>query len=800
MDPLFQAILDSSKEGLPSWVTQNLGANRVGGYSDVGPAPETNPVYEGRASEAYERGKEPGSSKRPFIKQFVDAFMGLGDPRAQAELPKARDVGEGFFNPPVGLGILAGKKALGAPLEKLKKALEAEARGVPSQEIWRKYGWERGADKQWRWEIPDDAARVSQRAQETLGGGASVETGVLGDVLEHPELFKAYPGLAQIPASVVKAARSGSYTPTMAEGGASIKAAAQAPESLLRTLTHEGQHGVQEVEGFAPGGSPEAMKQGEIASVRSRPMSAEDLKDPARTAYQRLAGETEARNAEARLVDSDLRKFAPGVTEDVPRLLQIVRAAQAAGEQLAVKEKGGMWHPEAVERLSEPLYSKLATGDLAQFSRAELRMGEGMNEPGYAQNKAAADWSDRAIRNYLNKYAGTKEDPLRDVEIPFGEGTKRWEDITDRIIKHKPVEAFDEITMRYGELPGGLDSVERRYRAQGLESVKPGEYVSDIPVKGQKALETHRDREALTSYLSHVGDYLREHVHPDKLAQYDLTRAVKETAALDAKMAKEMEKSAASTTKSLPVYKEYDGGFKWVELKKPERLTEEQAKMVKPGRENGPQGGEYIALDGAGKQIKNNYTGELAGGSTPEEAWLAGRLAEEGNQMGHCVGGYCHEVAEGNSKIYSLRDSKGKSHVTVEVEPPTLWKNQSPVDLHNKGVLTTEEFYRLQKDDKTNPGFSPEALGEAMKLPWREAEQELSRRWLANPENAKAVPSITQIKGKQNRAPVAEYLPYVQDFVRSGKWGEVEDIGNTGLMKNSKGEYVPMSEFQKGDL
>ena len=34
--------------------------------------------------------------------------------------------------------------------------------------------------------------------------------------------------------------------------------------------------------------------------------------------------------------------------------------------------------------------------------------------------------------------------------------------------------------------------------------------------------------------------------------------------------------------------------------------------------------------------------------------------------MGHCVGGYCDDVASGQSNIYSLRDAKGKPSVTIE--------------------------------------------------------------------------------------------------------------------------------------
>ena len=50
--------------------------------------------------------------------------------------------------------------------------------------------------------------------------------------------------------------------------------------------------------------------------------------------------------------------------------------------------------------------------------------------------------------------------------------------------------------------------------------------------------------------------------------------------------------------------------------------------------------------------------------------------------------------------------------------------------------------------------------------------------------------SIYQIKGKGNAAPSEEYLPYVQDFVRSGKWSDVKDLQNTGLYKtNSESKF-----------
>lgn len=400
----------------------------------------------------------------------------------------------------------------------------------------------------------------------------------------------------------------------------------------------------------------------------------------------------------------------------------------------AVKGKGGMWHPEAVERLSRPIMSKLIEA-------------QGM-EPGMG-----SAWSEKSVRNYLNKHAGTEGDPLKDVVLPSG---KKWGEVTDAIITNKQVEG-----------PRGPETQYNILR----EGAAPGQ-IAKIE---------------LSDYLSHVGDYLRQNVPAEKLQQYDLVRAVKETAKNDERVAKEMDKAAAASMKDMPVYKDYGDGMKWVELKLPEKLTEEQERRVKetlgseleghfPPHEELPARG-YVALDSKNEPIKNSYQDIWAVGRTPEEAHLAGQLAEEGNQMGHCVGGYCEDVASGETRILSLRDAKGRSHVTVELRRETImnWDNISPAEKENlitdfrrnaKGGETQGEYYRREK---------PEA--------WAKIK----------PDD---LTNIEQIKGKQNRAPNVEYLPYVQDLVKGGKWGEVQDLENTGLYSIAGKEYVTGSELQ----
>jgi hypothetical protein len=132
--------------------------------------------------------------------------------------------------------------------------------------------------------------------------------------------------------------------------------------------------------------------------------------------------------------------------------------------------------------------------------------------------------------------------------------------------------------------------------------------------------------------------------------------------------------------------------------------------------------------------------------------------------MGHCVGSYCDDVAGGKSRIYSLRDAKGEPHVTIEVKPNQYlnfnsWWEQQPKELRD------EINARARRGEHNSSIFEAPEFLEA-----RDSQP----------------PVIKQIKGKQNRAPKEEYLPFVQDFVKSGQWSDVGDIQNTGLHKLDK--------------
>lgn len=143
-------------------------------------------------------------------------------------------------------------------------------------------------------------------------------------------------------------------------------------------------------------------------------------------------------------------------------------------------------------------------------------------------------------------------------------------------------------------------------------------------------------------------------------------------------------------------------------------------------------------------------------------------LKYEGDAMGHCVGGYCPEVIAGKTKIYSLRDAKGAPHVTIEV------RNRTP------------EYYEIPDEVRNAARASvPPHI-----YPASQPADDIINAYMENWKKENPVTDIVQIKGKQNAAPKAEYQPFVQDFVRSGKWARIGDVENAGLLDvvNLKGK------------
>lgn len=234
---------------------------------------------------------------------------------------------------------------------------------------------------------------------------------------------------------------------------------------------------------------------------------------------------------------------------------------------------------------------------------------------------------------------------------------------------------------------------------------------------------------------------------PKSLDRVSVPDAVRRVAAINEwRAAQKAEANQALANNAATVlHKEYPEnnpkGLHWVELKAPARNDEALAKAA---REVGIEPGSLEFEGFAPSRYKSDARRDL------ESA-----LKYEGDTMGHCVGGYCDDVASGVSRIFSLRDAKGQPHVTIETRPGRL-----------SGKMNIEDW-AASYEKNHGEGSSAAYLAE-------------------HPEIEQAfVPEVVQIKGKANQKPNDEYLPFVQDFVKSGKWSDVGDLRNTGLRKTS---------------
>ena len=338
----------------------------------------------------------------------------------------------------------------------------------------------------------------------------------------------------------------------------------------------------------------------------------------------------------------------------------------------------------------------------------------------------------------------------------------------------------------------------RRQTAEAATKLKPelGNTIQDNPwiskVDPETSIYGLSKAGANSLNLDHVIDVLQQdmaegRITPDQLNKVSMEQAIRRTQEYDMEQAKKMREAAIKNQEGFPVHKEYPEGYKWVELKTPEALTE-----LPPTHQLEPY--ESKVHGGTAYRVVNKETGMKGEGfKTPERATqeflkehseerLAEALKYEGDTMGHCVGGYCPDVLEGRSRIYSLRDARGEPHVTVEVAPTQYaprWEKVKPY------LESARE--QVMKDRMANGlPLTDQYENEIERL----VEAYASKMALEN-----TPPEIRQIKGKQNAAPKADYLPYVQDFVKSGQWSDVGDLKNTGLYKIDKDFLGATSAF-----
>ena len=152
-------------------------------------------------------------------------------------------------------------------MQNLAIAQQMDAKGEDAKTIRLATAWEKGDDGKWKYEINDSYKYNDNKLKDTLSEAKSSykkESVVkIKDIIDYPELFKAYPELQDMDL-IIKVSENpynatlGAYDPDdknitlfYNDGASSQEFIDLAPS----TLQHEMQHAIQYIEGFAKGGN-----------------------------------------------------------------------------------------------------------------------------------------------------------------------------------------------------------------------------------------------------------------------------------------------------------------------------------------------------------------------------------------------------------------------------------------------------------------------------------------------------------------------------------------------------------------
>jgi hypothetical protein len=436
-----------------------------------------------------------------------------------------------------------------------------------------------------------------------------------------------------------------------------------------------------------------------------------------------------------------------------------------------VKLPGGNWLRGSVEDSLTGLKKTMKRPDrVGQHVVTDEMWNDYLTTGGGAVDNSLNNWIDKQLTRYVKNDMATPGDPIRalaekgpiHVNLNF-EGNPR----TGRIPRaERRASGFPDEGLAQEVQAKGWENVADNYldqRSAGQMIGNGGGQVSDRIVEQNPWLtkvppETRVNapydwQKPKSLGFDHLIDELRNATDPtsglppelllkySSLPQVSVPQAVERVAKINAwREAKAAEANAAKANNAATVlHKDYpEHGLKWVELKH--------------------QG---------------------------EDAPFQDAVLYEGGAMGHSVGGYASEggygvgglqaARDGRVKLYSLRDSKGTPHVTIEMSPGAKAPEGSlPFGGLNPDIQEALRIRGLAPSPNSQPMmYSPE--GKALMVPIEDR--------------------ILQIKGKSNRKPNDEYLPYVQDFVKSGQWSDVGDLQNTGLYRVNKDSLVDLAGY-----
>jgi len=241
-------------------------------------AAETNPVREDNQIQPVAAEKKPVPA---YAAAGVESPGGVFDKSTGEIVPEGQQQKVNF--------AYAGRKAETADQSRLARAVEMDQQGVDAEAIRNETGWFKGYDDQWRFEVDDSGAtykpewsilnqrfaditnaktqdekRTALDSYRTAFGVSFNEDGKslavpLASVIDHESLFNSYPELKHVRVRFDKNTDGGSFEKSGEHDPGVITLGIDSitnQEEAKSVLLHEIQHAIQEIEGFASGGTP----------------------------------------------------------------------------------------------------------------------------------------------------------------------------------------------------------------------------------------------------------------------------------------------------------------------------------------------------------------------------------------------------------------------------------------------------------------------------------------------------------------------------------------------------------------
>jgi hypothetical protein len=235
----------------------------------------------------------------------------------------------------------------------------------------------------------------------------------------------------------------------------------------------------------------------------------------------------------------------------------------------------------------------------------------------------------------------------------------------------------------------------------------------------------------------------------DQLPKMSVEQAVRRTAAYDAERAAAMAKADEVAAVNLTPHRDYQNGFRMVQLDKPGQFAKESDRMGHSVRGYEPSKGHEDWSEASGNSGHSTY--------------------------GH--GGW-EAIKSGDAKVLSFRDSKNAPHATLEIEKPGLTYQEM------KKII---DGYDMDENAKMERLFQLGYVDEAGNV-------------LPDQPN-----SITQIKGKANQKVNEDYWPFLQRYVRESGADVERDLDKIGMFDITGyaartpdiPKYVTESEFDR---